>query len=87
MRKIWRISLGVSLVLLGIIGGFIPVLPGFVFGIPGLIILAEYFPWAQRLLDWFKARYADAREAAKAAAEKSVKADKKKRSQTSDPPV
>lgn len=84
MRKIWRISLGVSLVLLGIIGGFIPILPGFIFGIPGLIILAEYFPWAQKILDWFKSRYEEAREAAKAATEK---AEKKKRSQNSDPPV
>jgi uncharacterized membrane protein YbaN (DUF454 family) len=84
MRKIWRISLGVTLVLLGILGGFIPVLPGFVFGIPGLIILAEYFPWAQRLLDWLKSRYEAARDAARSAAEK---AEKKKRSENSNPPV
>jgi len=84
MRKIWRISLGVALVLLGIIGGFIPILPGFIFGIPGLIILAEYFPAAQKLLDWLKSRYEEARDAAKAAAEK---ADKKKRSKSQDPPV
>lgn len=67
MRKIWRISLGVGLVLLGILGGLLPVIPGFLFGIPGLIILAEYFPWAQKILDWFKSRYAEAREAAKKA--------------------
>jgi UPF0716 family protein affecting phage T7 exclusion len=53
------------LVLLGIIGGLLPIIPGFVFGIPGLIILSEYFPPAKRLLDWFQQKYADARDAAK----------------------
>jgi uncharacterized membrane protein YbaN (DUF454 family) len=84
MRKIWRISLGIALVVLGIIGGFIPILPGFIFGIPGLIILAEYFPWAQKILDWFKARYAEAREVATASAKK---AEDKKRSQKPNPPL
>lgn len=84
MRKIWRISLGVLLVLLGLIGGLIPILPGFIFGIPGLIILAEYFPPAQRLLDWFKSRYEEARQAAQSATEK---AEKKKRAQNDEPPV
>ncbi len=64
MRKFWRISLGIVLVILGLLGGLLPIIPGFVFGIPGLIILAEYFPWAQKVLEWFKNRFQEAREVA-----------------------
>ena len=49
-----RISLGVVLVLIGFLGGLIPVFQGWVFGIPGLIILADYFPPVKRLLQWAK---------------------------------
>ena len=28
-----------------------PVLPGWIFLIPGLVILSDYFVWARRLLD------------------------------------
>ncbi len=31
-----------------------PIMPGWVFLIPGLIILGDYFPWARRLVDWAK---------------------------------
>ena len=36
------------------IGGLIPVFQGWLFGIPGLIILADYFPPINRLLKWAK---------------------------------
>jgi|TARA_B110000014_G_scaffold255895_1_gene238302 hypothetical protein len=49
-----RISLGVVLVLIGFLGGLIPIFQGWVFGIPGLIILADYFPPVKRLLQWAK---------------------------------
>jgi hypothetical protein len=39
---------------LGVIGLILPVMPGWVFLIPGLVILSDYFPWAKRLLDWAK---------------------------------
>ena len=42
-----------------------PVMPGWVFIIPGLMILAEYSPRIQRLLEWLKAKFEDARAAAK----------------------
>lgn len=32
-------------------------MPGWVFVIPGLMILADYFPPVKRLLDWAKAKY------------------------------
>ncbi len=57
MRRIFRIILGFSIVLAGLVLA-IPGVPGP--GIPiaivGLVILAEHYHWARRLLDWGKAR-------------------------------
>lgn len=52
-----KIAFGVVLVLIGIIGGLIPIFQGWVFGIPGMIILAEYFPPLRRVLNWAKNKY------------------------------
>ena len=52
-----KIAFGVVLVLIGIIGGLIPIFQGWVFGIPGMIILAEYFPPLKRILNWAKNKY------------------------------
>lgn len=49
-----RIIAGFGLVLLGILGLILPVMPGWIFLIPGLMILAERFPAVRRLLDWAK---------------------------------
>ena len=54
MRKVFRISLGITLVLLGILGGLLPVVQGWMFMIPGLLILSEYFPPVKRLVEWAK---------------------------------
>ncbi|MBT3299689.1 MAG: hypothetical protein HN657_05915 [Candidatus Marinimicrobia bacterium] len=54
IKKTLRISLGVSLVIIGLIGGLIPIFQGWMFGIPGLIILADYFPPIHKLLVWAK---------------------------------
>ena len=56
VRKVGRISLGILLVILGIIGGFVPILQGWMFMIPGLLILSEYFPGVKRLVDWAKTK-------------------------------
>lgn len=56
LRKTFEIAAGIILVILGLIGGLIPVLQGWVFGIPGLILLAKHFKWARRLLDWAKSK-------------------------------
>jgi uncharacterized membrane protein YbaN (DUF454 family) len=50
VRHVW----GWVLVLLGIVGLILPVMPGWVFLIPGLIILSDYFVWARRLTEWCK---------------------------------
>ena len=57
IRHTARITLGFILVIIGLIGGLIPVFQGWVFGIPGLIILADYFPPVKRLLEWAKSKY------------------------------
>ena len=54
MKHTLRITFGIILVIIGIIGGLIPIFQGWIFGIPGLIILADYFPPVKRLLNWAK---------------------------------
>jgi uncharacterized membrane protein YbaN (DUF454 family) len=54
VRKIFRIAAGMGLVLLGIVGLILPIMPGWVFLIPGLVILADYFPAVHKLVLWAK---------------------------------
>jgi len=51
---VFKISLGILLVIIGLIGGIIPIFQGWMFGIPGLIILANYFPPVKRFLNWIQ---------------------------------
>jgi len=62
MRHTIRITLGFLLVIIGLIGGLIPIFQGWVFGIPGLVILADYFPPVKRILDWAKSKYGNERD-------------------------
>lgn len=55
-----RMVLGFGLVILGIVGLILPVMPGWIFLIPGLLILGDYFPPIRRLVDWAKRRFAEA---------------------------
>ena len=54
MRKPIEILLGIILVIIGLIGGLIPIFQGWMFGIPGLILLSKYFPPIKKLLNWIK---------------------------------
>ena len=54
IKQTARITFGVLLVIIGLIGGLIPIFQGWMFGIAGLIILADYFPPVTRLLVWAK---------------------------------
>ena len=54
LKRYLHISFGVLLVAIGLIGGLIPIFQGWVFGIPGLIILSKYFPKVNRLVSWAK---------------------------------
>ena len=57
IRDFLKISLGCLLVIIGLIGGIIPIFQGWIFGLPGLIILANYFPPIKKLLNWIKNRF------------------------------
>jgi len=54
--RVARISAGGLLLLIGIIGGFIPVLQGWVFILAGLAVMAPESEWARRALDWARDR-------------------------------
>lgn len=56
LRHAARFALGVILVLLGIAGLLLPIVPGWAFLIPGLVLLADYLPPVRRLLDWARAK-------------------------------
>ena len=58
VRLTIRFTIGFILVIIGLIGGLIPVFQGWIFGIPGLIILADYLPPVKKLLQWAKKKYA-----------------------------
>ena len=54
MRKIAEIILGIILVVIGFIGGFIPILQGWMIAIPGLLLLSKHFSPIQRIVNKFK---------------------------------
>ena len=54
LRDTLRIIIGLVLLFIGLIGGLIPVFQGWIFGIPGLIILSDYFPPFKKILNWAK---------------------------------
>lgn len=54
--RIVAVIAGTILVLGGLIGLLLPVVPGWLLIIPGLAILATEFVWARRLLDTAKAK-------------------------------
>jgi uncharacterized membrane protein YbaN (DUF454 family) len=57
MKIILLQALGYSFLVLGVFGLFLPFLQGILFLLIGLIILARHAPWAQRLLDRFRAQH------------------------------
>ena len=56
MRDILKITLGIALLIIGIIGGLFPIFQGWMFGIPGLIILSNYFPPIKMFLQWIRTK-------------------------------
>ncbi len=45
-----------AMLLAGIVGWVLPVIPGWALFIPGLILLSHEFHWARRLLAWLKSK-------------------------------
>ncbi len=67
MTDLWRkvlrwakIVAGFALLALGVIGGFIPILQGWVFVLAGLAILSTEFRWAKKLNRWVKTKFKNA---------------------------
>jgi uncharacterized protein YqgC (DUF456 family) len=56
MKKPLKITAGLALIAIGLIGLLVPIMPGWVFIISGLIMLADYFPSVRRLLDWARTK-------------------------------
>jgi uncharacterized protein YqgC (DUF456 family) len=55
-----RIVAAFLLILIGLVGLALPIMPGWIFIIPGLMILGERYEWARRLVDWVKRKFKSA---------------------------
>ena len=49
LAKIIRVVLGIILILIGLVGGLIPIFQGWIFGLPGLMLLGSVFPSVKRM--------------------------------------
>ena len=49
ISKIFRVLLGSILLVVGLIGGLIPIFQGWIFGLPGLMLLGSVFPSIKRM--------------------------------------
>ena len=57
MRAHFEVVAGFGLVVLGLIGLVLPIMPGWIFLIPGLVLLARHFHWARRFLTLVRIKY------------------------------
>jgi uncharacterized protein (TIGR02611 family) len=57
--RVVLVMVGTILLVGGLIGLFLPIVPGWLMIIPGLAILGTEFVWARRLLDTAKAKASD----------------------------
>jgi len=58
-----RLSVGGLLLAIGVIGGFVPILQGWIFILAGLSVIAPESRRVRRLLDYLRARVEKARSA------------------------
>ena len=60
IKDVIKISTGFILVFIGLIGGLIPIFQGWMFGIPGLMLLGSVFPpvkrWTKNILEKAKVK-------------------------------
>lgn len=57
LKRWLKIVAGMIMLIVGIIGWILPVIPGWAFFIPGLVLLSHEFHWARRLLGWLKSKF------------------------------
>jgi len=60
MKKTFEIVAGFVLIIIGLIGGLIPIFQGWMFGIPGLLLLAKHFKLFKKILHWAKSKVSNA---------------------------
>ena len=56
MKRWLRIVAGMSMLVVGLAGWLLPIVPGWLFVIPGLMLLGREFHWARKTLAWLKNR-------------------------------
>jgi len=56
VERVARLTIGSILLLIGVIGGFIPILQGWIFVIAGLKLMAPESRRARRALDWARSK-------------------------------
>ena len=54
MRKILDWTFGLTLIAIGIVGGFVPIFQGWIFVLAGLAVLSSHSSWARFLHDRVK---------------------------------
>ena len=58
--NILKVALGIILIIIGFVGGLIPIFQGWIFGIPGLMLLGSVFPpvkrWTKNIVKKAKAK-------------------------------
>ena len=57
LKRWLKIISGMAMLIVGVIGWLLPVIPGWAFFIPGLVLLSHEFHWARRLLGWLKSKF------------------------------
>ena len=57
IKRVAKLVVGWSLIVLGFLGLFLPVLQGILFLLAGLIILSTEYTWAHRLREKLTAKY------------------------------
>jgi hypothetical protein len=57
IRRLAVLLAGWVCLIIGAIGGLIPVFQGWIFGVAGLLILSSEYEWAHNLVVWLKRRF------------------------------
>jgi len=57
LKRWLKITAGFALLLAGVAGWILPIVPGWALFIPGLILLSREFHWARRLLTWLRSHF------------------------------